>query len=233
MIIITGDVHSQKARFSEAFISEEPMLTENDYVIVCGDFGFIFFNNEPEGIIVDEVKKQALDELEKKPYNILFVDGNHENFHALNKYPEEIWHGGRVHRIRKNILHLMRGQVFTIEDKTFFTLGGAYSIDRDGRILNYSYWEEEIPSIEETEKARANLEKHGNKVDYILTHQAPPDIITEIFHESPKNIELDFLGFLKKLQDEIQFDRWFFGHWHNDMNLGRYRALYFDYEVIE
>ncbi len=233
MIIITGDVHSQEARFSQAFIAEEPMLTENDYVIVCGDFGFIFFNNEPEGLIIDEVKKKALDELEKKPYNILFVDGNHENFHALNKYPEELWHGGKIHRIRKNIIHLMRGQVFTIEDKTFFTLGGAYSIDRDGRVLNYTYWEEEIPNAAEIITARANLKKHGNKVDYILTHQAPPDIITEIFHESPKKIELDFLGVLKKIAGEVQFDRWFFGHWHKDMNLGMYRALFFDYEVIE
>ncbi len=233
MIIITGDIHSRKERFSEVFIEEEPSLTENDYVIVCGDFGFIFFNNEPEGIIVDETTKLDLDELGKKPYNILFVDGNHENFHALNKYPEELWNGGRIHRIRKNIIHLMRGQVFTIENKTFFTLGGAYSIDRDVRALNYSYWEEEIPSKEEAEEGRMNLERYNNKVDYILTHQAPPDIITEIFHESIGETELDFLGALKKISNEITFDRWYFGHWHEDRNLGRYRALYFDYDILD
>ena len=37
-------------------------------------------------------------------------------------------HGGKVHRIRPHVLHLMRGQVFDIEGHTFFTMGGVKSV---------------------------------------------------------------------------------------------------------
>ena len=30
------------------------------------------------------------------------------------------WHGGKVHEIRPHVLHLMRGQVFEIEDRNIF-----------------------------------------------------------------------------------------------------------------
>ncbi len=56
----------------------------------------------------DEAKLDALVVL---PYTILFLDGNHECFHEIFAYPEEMWNGGRIRRIRPNALHLMRGQV--------------------------------------------------------------------------------------------------------------------------
>ena len=135
MIYITGDTHGDIGRMDIPFIPEE--ITADDYLIICGDFGFVFFDNVAENKI--------LNTLAKKPFTICFIGGNHENFNALINYPVEEWNGGKVHRIRKNILHLMRGQVFTIEGKTFFTMGGAYSIDRYRRRKDISYWEEELP----------------------------------------------------------------------------------------
>ena len=92
MMYITGDVHGDINRFSEAFILNETSLTKDDYLIICGDFGFIFLNDNEE--------KECLDALAKKPYNILFIDGNHENFDDINEYPVEIWNGGKIHHIR-------------------------------------------------------------------------------------------------------------------------------------
>lgn len=42
---------------------------------------------------------------------ILFADGNHEQFDALNSYSVDEWNGGKVHIIEPGIIHLMRGQV--------------------------------------------------------------------------------------------------------------------------
>ena len=126
MIYITGDTHGEVSRFEE--IHEQYRLTEKDMLIVAGDFGCIF------GLGWRDEHK--LDLLAKLPYGILFIDGNHECFPQIYTYPEEIWNGGRVHRIRPNILHLMRGQVFTIDGTTVFTMGGGYSIDAAMRILN-------------------------------------------------------------------------------------------------
>ena len=81
MIYITGDVHGDINRFSEAFIPNETSLTKDDYLIICGDFGFIFANDDEE--------KERLDTLATKPYNILWLDGNHEAFDVINEYPIE------------------------------------------------------------------------------------------------------------------------------------------------
>ena len=59
----------------------------------------------------------------------LLTDGNHENFDRLYAYPVEMWHGGKVHKIRPSVIHLMRGQIFELEEKKIFTFGGASSHD--------------------------------------------------------------------------------------------------------
>ena len=38
------------------------------------------------------------------------------------------------------------------------------------RINHWSWWKQELPSKEEMEEGRQNLEKHDNKVDFIVTH---------------------------------------------------------------
>ena len=108
MIYVTGDTHGDRFRFIRNMLNDDSW-TKDDYLIICGDFGYLFFNNSAE--------EKFLDFLETKPYTICFCDGNHENFPAIFKYPQEKWNGGNIHRIRKNIIHLMRGQVFTIKNK--------------------------------------------------------------------------------------------------------------------
>ena len=56
----------------------------------------------------------------------------------------EVWNGGYVHKLRHNLIHLMRGEIYIIEGKTFFTFGGGYSIDKPFRKENVSWWPAEI-----------------------------------------------------------------------------------------
>ena len=120
MIYITGDCHSDFTRFSMDNFPIQTEMTKDDYVIICGDFGGVWtFENE------SEQEKYWLDWLNKKNFTTLFVDGNHENFTRLYNYPEKKWHGGKVHKIRDSVLHLMRGEIFEIDNKRIFTFGGA------------------------------------------------------------------------------------------------------------
>ena len=64
---------------------------------------------------------------EEKNITYLFCDGNHENFELLEEYPEEEKYGGKVGKISKRIYHLKRGEVYTIEEKTFFVFGRGKS----------------------------------------------------------------------------------------------------------
>lgn len=123
MISITGDRHGEEARFSDTALPDQSKWTEADKLIIAGDFGFVF---QGEKQFISERNK--LDTLAEKKYEILFVDGNHEGFDFLFNYPEEVRYGAPVRRIRDNVFWLQRGYVYTIEGKTFFVMGGAYSI---------------------------------------------------------------------------------------------------------
>ena len=120
MIYITGDCHRNFERFNTSIFPEQNEMTKNDYVIICGDFGGVW-NKDGES----KMETMVMDWLECKPFSTLFVDGNHENFDRLYAYPVEEWNGGKVHKIRPSVIHLMRGQVFVLEGKRIFTFGGA------------------------------------------------------------------------------------------------------------
>ena len=98
---------------------------------MCGDFGGVW-TFEKENV----QEKYWLDYLNEKNFTTLFVDGNHENFTRLYNYPVEEWHGGKVYKIRYSVLHVMRGEIFNIDNKKFFAFGGARSHDIQEGILN-------------------------------------------------------------------------------------------------
>lgn len=127
MIFVTGDIHAEPERFNTENFPEQKELCRDDYVVICGDFGLVWAEDR-------ESKQETwwLDWLEDKNYTTLFVDGNHENFTRLNVLPVEEWHGGRVHKIREHVIHLMRGEMFSINSQKVFTFGGARSHDIDG-----------------------------------------------------------------------------------------------------
>ena len=107
MIYITGDCHQDFERFNIDVFSDLKEMTKDDCVIICGDFGGVWNRNE-------ESSREAklMDWLENRPFTTLFVDGNHENFDRLYAYPVEKWHGGKVHKIRPSVIHLLIDQNF-------------------------------------------------------------------------------------------------------------------------
>ena len=139
---------------------------------MCGDFGLVWDNGGE-----DKWWRKWLD---SKPFTTPFIDGNHENFDLLYEFPEEEWHGGKVHRISDCILHLMRGQVCDIHGKTFFTMGGAQSHDMEVRQEWINWWRAELPSVQEYEIALKNLDKNNWEVDYVLTHCCGTSNVKEI-----------------------------------------------------
>ena len=220
MVRITGDTHGDNSRFRYLFYTCKEDWSEGDIMMVTGDFGCVYKDDEEE--------KDFLDELAKLPYTICFCDGNHENFPAIYTYPIKEWNGGKVHEIRPNILHLMRGQVYTIDGKKFFVMGGAYSRDKAMRKEGLSWWREELPTNEEYKEATANLKAHDFKVDYIISHTAPSEIIRRM-GVTPDLHDAELTGFLEWVMYEADFKKWFFGHFHSDEEVGeKHRALLFD-----
>lgn len=249
MIYITGDTHGELnlKKISNKNFPPLKELTMNDYVIVLGDFGLIWKE--------DDTFKYWLEWLEKKNFNILFIDGNHENFNLLKQYPVENWNGGKIHKISNNIFHLMRGQVFTIDGFKIFTFGGASSVDKEYRIDNIDWWEEELPSYEEINEGLLNLEKHNFNVDFILTHTCSANTISDILSIDNSSLEqlsfdtrkeilklkkygisdLDVLNNLfSEIQNKTKYNHWYFGHFHIDAQLSKKdTAVYNDFILLK
>jgi len=219
MIYVTGDTHGEINRIRDIFSKSEISWTQDDYLIICGDFGYIGHES-------------ALDELDDLDPKILFIDGNHENYDLLSSYPIEKWNGGKVHRIRKSVIHLMRSQVFCIDNKCIFSMGGGYSVDKHLRQEGISWWSQEMPTKEEYDEAIVNLKRHDNSVDYIITHTAPLESITKLNMGSAEQItahlkEQPLNTFLDYVRDLIDYKHWYFGHFHRDICIWRHQtALY-------
>lgn len=210
MIYVTGDIHGGfdiHKLSSKELRSAGLRIKKDDYVIVCGDFGLVW-DNKPE----ERYWRKWLNE---KPWTTLFVDGNHENFELLNTYPVEEWHGGRIHRISEKTIHLMRGNVFSLEGASFFTFGGAASHDKEWRLPGLSWWPEELPSDEELRQANDVLAQCNNQVDYIISHCAPSLIQGRL---NP-TYKIDRLTeYFEYVRETVKFKRWYFGHYHEDVD---------------
>ena len=223
---------------------EQKEMTKDDYVIILGDFG-----------IWDDSKREKynLDWLEDRPFTTLFVSGNHENYDILDNLPIEEWHGGKVNFIRPSVIHLTRGQVFSIEDKTFFAFGGASShdisagilepddplfkekkrlLDKDPfalyRINHVSWWQRELPNEEEMDNGYENLERSNGCVDYIITHSPPASVIALLGQGLYEQDRLT--QYLENIRVHTEYKRWFMGHMHinravNDKDILLYEQI--------
>lgn len=238
MIYITGDTHGDFKKITPPSFCGKP----GDSILICGDFGGVWDGSAEE--------EAALDGLAELPYDILFVDGNHENFDLMNALPVSSRYGGKVRFVRRNVIHLMRGQAFDIEGFSFFTMGGGSCHDVSGgiyepddpciaaaekrmaednlpfRINHVSWWTDELPNDAEYDEAERSLSSRGYSFDFIVTHCAPTHI-QDVF--SPFPFPPDRLtDYLSGVAERCVFRKWFFGHYHQDSSYGEKYELLFD-----
>lgn len=205
-IYITGDIHGEYAdkRFSK--LANEN-LTKDDTVIICGDFGVVWYG--------DERDNDGLDWLENYPWTTVFVEGNHDNIPAYSNFPTVEWNGGKVHQLRPSVLHLQRGEWFEIEGISFIPIGGAHSHDTFWRAEGKNWWPQEVPSADEREKILNTLRMHDNKVDIIISHEGPLKAIRNLWTYYDRG-ENEFQDWLQDIEDSVEYGTWFFGHHHCD-----------------
>ncbi len=222
---VTGDIHGSIdiGKLTPERWPEGQRLFRCDLLLICGDFGLIW-SEEPS---VED--RYFLGWLNAQPWTTVFVDGNHENHDLLDALPVSTWHGGKVHVLPRyeNIVHLMRGQVFDMGVLgMWFTMGGAWTRDSSWRIPGDGWWPRELPSDEEYEEARRNLDRVGWSVDYVITHECPrlrrhaamPDWYCEEFDPADK-LSI-FLDEVDERIDQERLKRWYSGHYHADITLG-------------
>ena len=232
MIFITGDIHGHNdiKKLNSKNFDIGKNLTKDDYVIILGDFGLVW-NNDKQDIYWRNW-------LTDKPWTTLFIDGNHENFDLLYQFPKVEMFNSTVSKITDSIFWLNRGNVYTINNYNFWVMGGARSTDIKNRKEGISWWPQEIPSLEEFNLGMNNTDKN---IDFVLTHTAPISVINELKNnylylncdDYFENKIDDVTYYLEEIYKNINFKKWFFGHFHIDkINIfNKFNAVY--NEIIE
>lgn len=206
MVYITGDIHGDLSRLTADALK---FMKLHDTLIICGDFGFIWDDSKKEDKI--------LRNLGKRKYNICFVDGTHENFEILNKFPPEDWNSGKARNICGNLYHLMRGEIYTIEGMKVFTMGGGESPEAEYRSTEEDSSHDELPSQEELLRAVNNLEKNEYNVDLIITHEPPSKTREFLLMQENEQFRVSALNaFFDELAVQCKYKKWYFGSMHTD-----------------
>lgn len=195
-------------------------LKKGDVLIVCGDFGYIFDGSKTE--------KQVIKYLAKRKFVTAFVEGTHDNLDTINCCRTTVWKGGMVHRIKGNLLHLMRGQIFEIEGNTYFTFGGGESIDKDMRVEQGLWWREEEATPTEMADGARILDEVNCKVDYIITHE-PPSLVKSAILLRRGDIDRvnKINGYLEEICRSCSFKHWYFGSLHEDKVITEHHTCVF------
>ncbi|MBQ3220256.1 MAG: metallophosphoesterase [Clostridia bacterium] len=208
MIYFLSDVHE-----NINFVGLQKYLeiaTKNDLLIILGDIGLNFSDNKENRNFTEKFLR-----INK---NIAFIEGNHENFAFLDGFPVEEWKGGKVNRISKNIVRLMRGNIYDIDERKFFAFGGCKSSPKWKEMGLWHYGEE--PTKEEFEFAILNLKKHNNNVDFVLTHKY--DIKGQ---GTNSELLMELCSYIDK---NVAYKKWISGHWHKQKEYDSKHLLVYD-----
>jgi len=113
--------------------------------------------------------QQYLDSLEKvanrTKINILFIDGNHEDFEQIENVERD---ADGLGMFREHIKHLPRGFRWEWDGVRFGALGGATSVDKAGRVPWRSWWPQEEITWADAERFATS-----GPVDVVITHDIP------------------------------------------------------------
>jgi DNA repair exonuclease SbcCD nuclease subunit len=214
-IFVTGDTHGVFSNISYKKWPESRELTKEDYLIVLGDFGLIWETK-------DRSERYWSKFLNDRPFTVLFLPGNHENYQRLfTEFKTVKSFGDEVLKVYDNVFMLKRGHSYNINGKSILALGGAESTDKGMRQSYRTWWPEEVITSNELSRLNRTIK---NKYDYILTHTCPDsilkDIIKDPYYNDPTGKVLD------TIKDTVSFKHWYFGHFHTNKDIGKYTCLF-------
>lgn len=217
MIYITGDTHRDFTRLNNL------KVTEKDMLIVLGDAGINYCLNEEDIKYKDYLKNYKI--------KLFCIRGNHEERpENITTYKEVEMFGGKVFIEDKypNLIFAKDGEVYNIEGKTILVIGGAYSVDKEYRIMyGYNWFKDEQLSINEMNNIIDKVK--GKHFNIVLTHTCPYKYEPkEVFIQGLDQSKVDktMEKFLDKIEENITYDKWYCGHYHTEKQINKLEFMY-------
>lgn len=186
---------------------------------------------------LDERDKKLKEKISKYPITLFCIHGNHEE-RPQNIKSYILKHTGYFFYWSEpdypNIFFAQDGAM-SLYGKKFFVLGGAYSIDKYYRLSKGWKWFEDEQMSLKNRNTFLKWTTSTKSFDYVLSHTAP--LSKEPTHLFLANIDQSTVDksmeeFLEKIKNQIEFKKWFFGHYHSDEIIDdKFRLMYND--IIE
>lgn len=217
MIYITGDTHREFYRLHDI------EKNKNNMLIILGDAGISYYLDERDKILKEQLNS----------YNIkLFcVQGNHEERpENISTYKEIDMFDGKVFIEEEypNLIFAKNGELYDIDNKKVLVIGGAYSVDKNYRIIyGHPWFKDEQLSKEEMDNI---LNKYkGEHIDIVLSHTCPLKYEpTEVFIKGidQSSVDKGMEKFLDSVDECIYYDKWYCGHYHIEKQIDKLEFMF-------
>jgi len=231
MVYITGDTHGYFHEI-ETFCYENG-TTKDDVMIILGDAGINYFMDYKD----KQIKSMIQDDI---PITLLCIHGNHEQRpYEIASYQTKVFNGGIVwyEEDYPNILFADDGEVFKLNGKAYLVIGGAYSVDKQYRLMGRgNWWDNEQPSDEIKSYVEQTCNFANWKFDGILTHTCPLKYEpVEVFLPGIDQTKVDKSTeeWLGTLEEKLDYEKWYCGHYHTDKNIDKIKFMYKNIEELK
>ena len=229
MVYITGDTHGDFDRFIPFSVKMKP--TKNDVMIVLGDAGINYYKGKRDMKVKSFVNSF--------PFVTFCIHGNHEiRPEDIPSYKIKEYRGGIVWYEEEfpNILFAKDGEVYDFDGYQTMVIGGAYSVDKHYRLANgWSWFSTEQPSEAIKQYVEAQLGKHKNKVDIILSHTCPKKYEpTEVFLAGLDQTLVDKTTeeWLDSIEQVVDYKKWYCGHFHTVKKVDKMQFMFENFDVL-
>ena len=195
-------------------------LTKEDIMVILGDWGAIW-----SGDCRDD---KMLNWWKNRNWTTFVVLGNHCNYNAIKKLPTVEKFCGPVWNPCESVFIAQTGNIYNLNGKTCLVINGADSQDKNLRKEGISWWPEEQITEEDIQKAKFNLKRYNNKVDYLLTHTGGVNVCASLgFKPTISDVRLS------QILNTFQYDYHYLGHYHVDRIIdNKTRIFYNDIKEI-
>lgn len=212
---IIGDIHGQFERIEQFCLDNQ--TTKDDVLIILGDAGINYYGPNDRRDLRNKQYLQAL------PITLFSIHGNHEERpNNIPSYHERIWNNGIVYveDTFPNLLFAKDGEIYDINQKKVLVIGGAYSVDKNIRLLRgYKWWSDEQPSEETKRLVEDKLDANNWTIDIVLTHTCPlkyePIEVFLPFVDQSK-VDKGTEEWLDWIEDNLSYQKWYCGHFHTE-----------------
>lgn len=221
-VLLAGDSHGSERYVRN--VCNFATTASVDTIVQLGDFGFRF---EPS--FLKAWKDWLNDSPDRKVY---WLDGNHDNHDYIDEditrvgTDEEVDMSAPIAHWHKRMFYCPRGSRTTFGESSVMFVGGAFSIDKMYRRPHTSWWEQEMITVKDLERA-----VEGGDVDVVFSHDCPNTVwfqselesgYYKIDPDSQKNRDM-----LTAICDAVHPRHVYHGHYHTS-----YESEYPQYRLV-